>query len=624
MSETAENLTVSKNFKKLRDFKLLEDLPDSRPIAVLTYDEKIIFTNKSFELNFHLKEDDNIKQLVSEPSLSSFMRSLIQSKYRAVQIEAAIFLNGNDTPVNYIVDCERVILEGEEFLLLLFSSVLEKKIIESKINLLHNALDSGGVPVLITDSDGRITYMTHSFETVLDKKIENVYRLSVLTVFEELLDRFQLERLRESLTNHSVWEGVAQGADKAGSEWYKEIKVTPVITDHNLPTNFIVTVNDITVYVRNNQLIKSSADHLSAILDNISDPVLIVRMSYEEYLIDNANRNFLKLLNAEKAEIVEKTVQQILEPVLNTNVLIAVSEIQKGIVHESNFRYSDSRTSSEYIVKVTSIELKPGVSGYFILSMTDITEQIKTQEKIQRAYEKEMQLNRLKSAFLANMSHEIRTPSVAIIGYANLLCDDIEAGIYDSVSEMVNFLRDGIKRLLKLIDDIVEVSMLESGDLMLDYQKCRVSDLLHQSYQRLKDLAKDKNVSIYTDYDEEELEIETDPEKFKKIVESVIDNAIKYNVPGGKVFIKTVSSEDSLTVYVSDTGRGIDEKKIDLILQPFMQEEEEGHKRRFEGAGLGLTIANGLTKALKGELKIKSRQSEGTTVVIKFPAYRPI
>jgi signal transduction histidine kinase len=200
-----------------------------------------------------------------------------------------------------------------------------------------------------------------------------------------------------------------------------------------------------------------------------------------------------------------------------------------------------------------------------------------------------------------------------------LLCDDITSGYFDSVAEMTGYLKDGVKRMLKLIDNIVEVSMIESEDYNFQFATHDFNALIESSFQELLTLASDRTVTMHVDFDEEIGQIITDESKVKKIIEAVVDNAIKYNVPNGKVIIKTIGSSDSATIYISDTGRGIDEQKIDRILEPFVQEEDEGHKRRYEGAGLGLTIAYRLTKALKGELKVKSRPGEGATVIIKFP-----
>jgi len=160
---------------------------------------------------------------------------------------------------------------------------------------------------------------------------------------------------------------------------------------------------------------------------------------------------------------------------------------------------------------------------------------------------------------------------------------------------------------------------MESGDYVFDYTTEDVHDLLEKSSASFESLAELKNVNIVLDIQRSPVFVQVDKIKFNKIIDSILDNAIKYNKPKGSVIISTETSIDYVTIIVSDSGMGIEKSKIESVLQPFVQEEFEGHKRNYEGAGLGLTIAYKLTKLLKGDLNILSRKGSGTSVFIKFP-----
>ncbi len=609
----------SRTFRSLEEFRALQELPGNSPLAIVTVDGEVTYATQSFRDSFGVAEGSFISTMSSEPSLSQFIAGLVKSKYRGIQLDIMAGKNGQGAHQGYLVALERILIGEEEYLLLLFTSSEERKQFESRINTLHNALEYGNVPVIITDKDGYVTYSTRSFEVILNKKIEELFRSFLPEMFESLVPEEENFLLREALVAQTHWNCMISGTEANGTVWYQELQLVPVVQEMNALNHFVVTAHDITQHVQKNMMVRQSEERQRSIINNISDLLLIIRHYESDLLLDNANDNFLESVGLSKLEAIGKPVETILQPELYGLILEAMPEFSENGKTQYALPYFDKIRQRRFTVKITFTDDIHDDVRYYIVTLADITEQMEHEKKLRQAYEKETQLNKLKSAFLANMSHEIRTPSMAIIGYANLLCDDITSGYFDSVQEMTGYLKDGVKRMLKLIDNIVEVSMIESEDYNFQFAGHDFNKLVEASFQDLLALAADKTIAIHVDFDEEVGEIVTDESKIRKIIEAVVDNAIKYNVPNGKVIIKTIGAPDSVTVYISDTGRGIDEQKIDRILQPFVQEEDEGHKRRYEGAGLGLTIAYRLTKALKGDLKVKSRPNEGATVIIKFP-----
>jgi PAS domain S-box-containing protein len=603
----------------LEEFRSLQELPGSKPLAIVSVSGVIMYATHSFFEHFGVPESGNVSELVSEPQLDQFIQGLVKSKYRAIQVDIMAGRDLQSDFSGYMVDLERILIDEEEFLLLLFSSSAERRIFESRINTLHMALDYGNIPVILTEKSGSITYATRSFEQILNKKIEEMYKVPLPDVLEELVPEEDNMLLREALAKELPWSCLISGHDQHGVVWYQELKMMPVLQELNELNHFVITAHDITQHVQKNLMVRQSEERQRSIINNISDMLLILKRFENELTIDNANDNFLEWIGMSKYDAIGKPAESIIQPELYGIILQATPELTDGGKSQYTVPYDDKIRQRRFTIKITFTDDLHESVRYYIIALTDVTEQIEHEERLRKAYEKETQLNKLKSAFLANMSHEIRTPSMAIIGYANLLCDDITSGYFDSVAEMTGYLKDGVKRMLKLIDNIVEVSMIESEDYNFQFATHDFNALIESSFQELLTLASDRTVTMHVDFDEEIGQIITDESKVKKIIEAVVDNAIKYNVPNGKVIIKTIGSSDSATIYISDTGRGIDEQKIDRILEPFVQEEDEGHKRRYEGAGLGLTIAYRLTKALKGELKVKSRPGEGATVIIKFP-----
>jgi len=234
-------------------------------------------------------------------------------------------------------------------------------------------------------------------------------------------------------------------------------------------------------------------------------------------------------------------------------------------------------------------------------------------------FEHEQRLSRLKSAFLANMSHEFRTPLNAVVGYSDLIADEVKEKNFDVLPEIISYMKDGVKRLLNLIDNIVEVSMIEANDQSVELERHSVNHLIRESLNSFREETQRNGINIDLELDHSDPQIKTDGSRFKKIVEALISNAVKYNHKNGIVMIKTSSDDKSVEIKISDTGIGIEDKKLKAILEPFSQVEEEVYSRNYEGAGLGLTIAYNLTKLFKGTFEIQSRVNEGTTILLTFP-----
>lgn len=338
---------------------------------------------------------------------------------------------------------------------------------------------------------------------------------------------------------------------------------------------------------------------------------------------------FIKYTSRSSEDILKNTIEQLfnnylpeaLSSIISASDIYSLEESLKGRL---DWQCLSASKNSKGLDCYRTLRLSPVQRSFeevtnFILTFNDVTEHVESEERLRKAYEKESELNRLKSAFLANMSHEIRTPSTAIIGFANLLREDIRVGNYENSIELVNFLDEGIQRMIRLFDNIIEVSLMESGDYVFDYTNENVHELLEKSCSGFESLAELKHVNINLDIANTPVFVFVDKAKFNKIIDSILDNAIKYNKPNGTVIISTEISIDYITIIISDSGRGIEKNKIESILQPFVQEEYEGYKRNYEGAGLGLTVAYKLTKLLKGELNILSRKGSGTSVFIKFP-----
>ncbi len=606
----------TKSFKSISEFQQLEELPDTKPLMLADVDGRIIYFNNSLQRLFPESQKMVLSALNCEPDLADLVTTFVNSKYSSLHFDITMRNEIKDELNDFLVDLERVLVENEEYCLLIFTSTEERKKFEEKLNNLHNAIDYGNVAVMIADSNGIINYTSRDFEKIIDKSIEQLYAHPLEAALKQFLNAEDIKQLKNAIEEKTEWIKVISSNSSAGSTWFKELKLNPVSGTGKSYSNFILTANDITHYILRNRFIKKSEEKQKSIINNISDLLLIVRTERNEIIFENANENFIKNFSLKRENASSQPLKSIVPQELYEIIFDKIMELNLFKKNRMEFHYSNQ--GKEFVVKITYTDDDYDQSRIFIINFQDITEQVNNEKKLKEAYKKELQLNKLKSAFLENMSHEIRTPATAILGYANFLEEDLESGNYDTAGEIIHSLRDGVSRLMHLIERIVELSMLEAGEYTLDEKVVNINHLIKECFNENSQLASKNKITMELELDSRPLFLTIDDAKMKKVINAIIDNAIKYNKHNGKVIIKSCLKEDHIVVSVEDTGRGIDEKKIEAILQPFVQEEYEGHKRTFEGAGLGLTLAGKLMKVLRGELEIKSEKTVGTKVILKF------
>lgn len=246
-----------------------------------------------------------------------------------------------------------------------------------------------------------------------------------------------------------------------------------------------------------------------------------------------------------------------------------------------------------------------------------------TREQV-RYWEK---VNRLKAEFLANVSHELRTPIHAIIGYTELLLDGVYGTATDEQEGAVRFIRESAQDLLNLVNNLLDLSRIESGRTDLILQSFDLRGLVGELTDQLKPLADGKRIELSSAVLIDNAVIRTDRGKLKQVLINLLSNAIKFT-DHGKVTI-AISTDSTLqpaagrlpprlAISVQDTGIGIPADKLDRVFEKFYQVDSSAH-RSHEGTGLGLYITKQLLDLLAGRVEIQSAPGKGTTVTISLP-----
>jgi two-component system cell cycle sensor histidine kinase PleC len=228
--------------------------------------------------------------------------------------------------------------------------------------------------------------------------------------------------------------------------------------------------------------------------------------------------------------------------------------------------------------------------------------------------------SRVKSEFIANMSHELRTPLNAIIGFSKLLAEQGERKLpQPEIADYANLIHDAAGHLLSVINNILDISKIQSGKCTLDAREVNIGEVLGASASSFRLMAQSAGVSLNDEIDPGLPTIRGDSVKLRQVFTNLISNALKFTRSGGSVAIKARGGADgSVIVEICDTGVGMTEEDVAVALTPFGQ-VDSSHARWREGTGLGLPIATALVQLHDGALRIRSEKGVGTEVIITLP-----
>lgn len=262
---------------------------------------------------------------------------------------------------------------------------------------------------------------------------------------------------------------------------------------------------------------------------------------------------------------------------------------------------------------------------------TDITEQKITEEKLKKTMEENEKLlneaieyDKLRSDFFANISHELRTPLNVILGTVQLI--EVYQGnmaniqkLFDRLGSHVKVIKQNCNRLLKLVNNLIDITRIDSGFLEISLKNDNIVDIVERITLSVSEFIENKSIELTFDTDVEDKIIACDADKIERIMLNLLSNATKYTKPGGNISVEVNDLEENVMVTVKDTGIGIPKDKLGLIFQRFMQ-VNTSLTRESEGSGIGLSLVQSFVEMHGGKVWAESTLGEGSAFRFTLPA----
>ena len=606
---------------------------------ILGYSERELLKKKFIEITHPddvEKSKEYVKKLLNgELEFADLDKRYIGKKGKIIyaHVSLALVRNIKNEPEHFIVYINDITNE----------MIINEALKTSEYNykqLFENMTSGFAFHKMIYDENGKpddyiFLTMNKSFEKLTGLKAKNIIGK---TARESLpgLEEYWIENYgKVALTGKPiVFENYSCALDK-----YYEVKAFSPKRDH-----FAVMFSDITKNKKAEIAINASEEKFRTFFENINEASALHK------IITDENKNPVDFEFIEINPAYEKITSFKAKDVIGKRGLEVIPNLEKRWIEiYGEVALTGKSVSfidhSEYLNKYWNVKAFSTRKGYFAVAFSDVTEMVlarkeleinekllkkqnqeyealneelkQTNEELYKAKERAEESDRLKSAFLANMSHEIRTPMNGLIGFANLInAPNISA---DKRKHFTEVIQNSCNRLLNIVNDIIDISKIETGQVIINIEKTNINDIILELFSFYKPVSHKNNVNLYTGKTLKEAKaiIETDKVKFTQILNNLLNNAIKFTHEGYIKFGYTLK-DNMLEFYVKDSGIGISPDQQNIIFDRFQQARQKDMFNN-SGTGLGLAIAKAYIEILGGKIWVKSEPGKGSAFYFTLP-----
>ena len=484
---------------------------------------------------------------------------------------------------------------------------------EKRLDILFNKAPDA---FYIRDLNGKILDINQAAENLTGYKKEEVIGKNFLElnlIPARLKDSF-IQIMEKSNKGMSTEPEEFTIINKQGEEVVVEKTAYPMMFHGE--TSVLGIVRDITQRKTAEKKLRQSEEKFKALVKNTEDIIFLIDKDYVHRGMYGRGTKKLKL---DPKDYIGKKISEVFDQETADAHIKALNNVFRGEFEVFTWRYTLS--SGEFFLQtsLSPIYNENGEVDSVVGIARDLTETHELLKELEEAKEQAEESNRLKSAFLANISHEIRTPMNGIMGFTGLLKNtDLPQ---DKRNEFVEIIDSQSRHLMQIINDIIDISKMESDQFTLRKKETSVNDLLQSQYDIYSNLLQNKGkkeITLKLEKTDQEHTVYTDDTRLAQILSNLLDNAVKFTEEGSIHFGYKEHDHQFLLFYVKDTGIGIPEDKQDVIFESFRR-VNESMTRTFEGAGLGLAITSKLVNKLGGEICLKSEEGKGTSFYFTLP-----
>ena len=476
--------------------------------------------------------------------------------------------------------------------------------LSSNIRLLQQYKDLVDKAFLVVkiDTQGNITYINENFCRVshCDKQAGPIPRENLIKLDDNIL-----ADIRDTIKNGKVWRGQLLGVEIGKKSFFIDTTIMPIYNELLEIEEYIAIGQDITQQIQAKEKLKAKNRFIQAIFDNQES--VLISTSKERGLV-TVNKKFFEYFDFEDYEEFRTKHNCICELFIRENGYI------NAIDNPDWMELIVNNPDKDYKVKMKTIQgekifrIKINlIENEFIINLDDIT-------SLENAIEEAHQSEQAKSAFLASMSHEIRTPLNGIIGFTELLKKEINEPQSQKYADIIH---KSSQMLLHIVNDILDYSKIESGEMQLHLESCNLKEELENAALTFASLTESKNIAYDIKIDPAIPDyLLCDSQRIKQIVSNLLGNAVKFTPEHGDISFhvsleKKERKKATLLFSIQDSGIGISKEKQKQIFEPFSQ-ADDSIDRKYGGTGLGLAISSQFLSLMGSKMQLESKEGIGS------------
>ncbi|MDH5424175.1 MAG: PAS domain-containing protein [Gammaproteobacteria bacterium] len=493
----------------------------------------------------------------------------------------------------------------------------ELEFVNSSLKDRQFALDQHAI-VSITDAAGTIIFANEKFCEISGYTYEEVVGKNHRLIKSSQHKASFYANLWTIISQGKTWSGEICNRRKDGSLYWVQSTITSFLDSTGKPFQYIAIRTDITHVKQAESELREKEQRMSLAIEGAGDGIWdwnIIKGSmsfsrlYEQML--GYNEHELKPLPSswESRVFVDDLAptQAIIQRYLSGEIPDYIAEYRMRC-KDGSYKWIMCRGK---LVARTQAGLPERMIGIH----TDISERKESEQVLVSAREEADRANRAKSEFLSSMSHELRTPMNAILGFAQLL--EMDQDLNEHQLESVSDIMKGGEHLLALINEVLDLAKIESGNIDLSLEPVELKGIIAECFELMLPLAVNRNITIEHSEFKGEV-IRADRTRLKQSLINLLSNAIKYNKENGSVLVDVETAENNqIRIKITDTGYGIAEDKIKDLFEPFNRLEAD--KSGVEGTGIGLTITRRIIELMGGVIGVNSEAGIGSTFWIELP-----
>lgn len=555
-----------------------------------------------------------------------FCIKLADGKLRWLHQQAQVFYDAADEPYR-IMAIVQDITERRQTEVALRES-------EEKYRVLVESLDS---IVATVDGDGHVLYLNDVAAQQLNGTPEQFVGKTVYELFPARTASYYLKRIQDVIHTGEKLVFEEQGFVRNQWRWFKTI-IQPI---HN--TNYVlihsIDIDDLkmahqTLEELNRTLEERVRERTAQVQDLYDNAPNGYHSLDESGRIIMINHTALNWLGYSRDDLLGKPFTDLL-PISDREAFIIRFDPFKPYGTEHSTELELIRKDGSLLPVLMNTVVVYDAKGQFLQSRStifDVTERRKTERALRESRDELRIANtalakaaRLKDEFLANMSHELRTPLNSILIFSESLLEQISGPLTEQQQQWVQNIEASGRHLLSLINDILDLSKIEAGQITLQKETVPVAQICEASLLFVKEMAIKKQLALTYQLNDHQAQVEADPKRLKQILVNLLSNAIKFTPTRGKVELNvTVDQVAGVIRYVvEDTGIGIAAADISRLFQPFTQ-LDSSLSRHHEGTGLGLALVQKLTALHNGEVTVHSEIGQGSRFTVTMPYQAPV